>query len=107
MSFESLLIDTCTVRRFTTGAADDYGKLAETWTDHITNEPCRLTPVTNKEIVVGAEVVRADYDLFIGNVDVTEQDRILIGLTTYEILSVMLRKSFSSHHKELLMRTVR
>jgi len=107
MSFTSLLIDTCTVRRFTAGAADDYGKPAETWTDHIPDEPCRLTPVTNKEIVVGAEVVRADYDLFIGNVDVTEQDRILIGLTTYEILSVMLRKSFSSHHLELLLRIVR
>ena len=107
MSFESLLIDTCTVRRFTTGAVDDYGKPAENWADHITDEPCRLTPVTNKEIVVGAEVVRADYDLFIGDVDVTEQDRILIGLTTYEILSVMLRKSFNSHHKELLLRVVR
>jgi len=107
MTFACLLIDTCTVRRFTTGAADDYGKPAENWADHIVDEPCRLTPVTNKEIVVGAEVVRADYDLFIGNVDVTEQDRILIGLTTYEILSVMLRKSFDSHHRELLMRTVR
>jgi len=107
MSFDSLLIDTCTIRRYTEGAADAYGKPAQTWYDHITDEPCRLAAIANREVVVGAEVVIADYDLFIGDVDVTEQDRIVVEEVTYAILSVMLRKSFTSHHKELLMRIVR
>ena len=107
MSFNSLLIDTCTVQRYTEGAVDDYGKPAKTWTNHIDDEPCRLVANPNREIKVGAEVVIADYDLFIGDVDVTEQDRIVIDEITYEIISVLLRKSFSSHHKELLMRVVR
>ena len=107
MSFTSLLIDTCTIQRFTEGAAGDYGIPAKTWTNHIENEKCRLVANPNREIKTGAEVVIADYDLFIGNVDVTEQDRIIIDEITYEIISVILRKSFSSHHKELLMRVVR
>ena len=107
MSFESLLIDTCTVQRFTEGIVDDYGSPAKTWGTHITDEPCRLVANPNREIKVGAEVVIADYDLFIGDVDVTEQDQIIIEDITYEIISVILRKSFSSHHKELLMRVVR
>jgi len=107
MSFNSLLIDTCTVQRYTEGAVDDYGKPAKTWTNHISDEPCRLVANPNREIKVGAEVVIADYDLFIGDVDVTEQDRIVIDEITYEIISVLLRKSINTHHRELLMRTIR
>ena len=107
MSFESLLIETCPVRRFVAGIADDYGKPAKNWADHIIDEPCRLTPIANREVSTGAEVVLANYDLFIGDVDVTEQDRVIVSDITYEILSVMLRKSMDVHHKELLMRTVR
>ena len=107
MSFTSLLIDTCTIQRFTEGSAGDYGVLAKTWTNHIENEPCRLVANPNREITVGAKVVIADYDLFIGDVDVTEQDRIIIEDITYEIISVLRRKSVGVHHKELLLRVVR
>lgn len=108
MSFADLLIDTCTVQRFTAGAADDYGNPARTWADHISDQACRLMVTTGRELKIGAEVVVADYKLFIEDVDITEQDRVIISAITYEILLVIARKdSISEHHKELLMRTVR
>ena len=108
MSYDSLLIQTCTIERYTTGAADDYGQLAKTWADHLTDEPCRLTTSTGREIKVGAEVVIADYKLFLGDVDVTEQDRVVIGSTTYEILLVQnYADGIDDHHKQAWMRAVR
>lgn len=107
MSFNSLLIDTCTVQRFAEGIVDDYGRPEKNWSTHISDEPCRLVANPNREIKVGVEVVIADYDLFIGDVDVTEQDRIIIEDITYEIISALRQKSVGTHHKELLMRTVR
>jgi len=107
MTYACLLIDRCTIRRFTTGVPDDYGKPKQTW-DEIDDQPCRLVNISGREVVVGAEVVIADYKLFLDNVDVTEQDRIIVDDITYEILSVLLRSDgHGSHHKELLMRTVR
>lgn len=110
MSYTSLLKDTCTVRRYTEGAVDDYGIPAKTWADHLT-EDCRLeaAPASGgREIKIGAEVVVADYRLFIGDVDVTEQDRVVIGTDTYEVLLVEAFSDFSSsHHKRCWLRLVR
>ena len=109
MTFTDLLIDTCTVRRFRTGDADDYGKPAQTWYDLASDQSCRLMTTTGREIKIGAEVVIADYKLFIEDTTgITEQDRIVVNDVTYEILLVMARKDgIGTHHKELLMRTVR
>ncbi|MDD4986145.1 MAG: hypothetical protein PHQ43_10230 [Dehalococcoidales bacterium] len=109
MSFASLLINTCTIRRFTAGAVDAYGNSAKAWADHLVDEPCRWSTPSNREVKVGAEVVLADILLFLNDVDVTEQDRIVIGTTTYEILSVVRRQDSvtSSHHRELFLRTVK
>ena len=108
MAFADLLINTCTVRRFTEGAVDDYGVPVKTWADHLTDEACRLTTPSGREIKVGAEVVLADFKIFLGDVDVTEQDRIEIGGISYEVLLVADRQDGSgSHHKECFVRTVR
>jgi len=107
MSYTSLLIDTCTIERFGEGAADAYGKPAITWSDHLT-EACRLQAGVGKELTIGAEVVVADYKLFLGDVDVTEQDRAIVEGVTYQILLVMNRSNgVDDHHKECLMRAVR
>ena len=114
MSFVSLLIDTCTVRRNTPGARDDYGKPTASWADHLTSQACRLQSGIGGvvgfgiEIRVGAEVVIADYKLFIGDVDITEQDRVIVDTITYEVLMVrVLQDSTGIQHKECFMRTVR
>ena len=71
-------------------------------------------PVSGVEVKVGAELVIADYKLFLGDVTITEQDRVNVywGTTDvwvmYEILLVMDRQDCAdSHHKECLLRTVR
>ena len=57
---------------------------------------------------IGAEVVVADYKLFLQDVDVTEQDRAIVEGVTYQILLVMNRSNgVDDHHKECLMRAVR
>ena len=114
MSYLNSFIDICTVQRFTEGAADDYGHPAKIWADYLTGEPCRLVVGSGREINVGAEVVIADYKLFMENVTITEQDRVKVYWGTidawveYEILLVKDRQDGTdSHHKELLLRTVR
>lgn len=108
MSYDSLLINTCTTQRFVEGAADDYGKPSINWGDHVIDTPCRLTPSVGREVKVGAMVVVAEYNLFLGDVDVTERDQVIIDEITYEILLVTNRQNgVDDHHKECLLRTVR
>jgi hypothetical protein len=108
LSYSDLLINTCTVRRFTEGAADAYGNPVKTWADHLTDIACRYSEPKNNEIKVGAEVLIYDLDLFLEDVDVTVQDRVVLDSETYEILGVKDRQNGSGvHHKELAIRTVR
>ena len=109
MSFTSLLINTCTVRRFTAGAIDAYGNPTKTWADHLVDEPCRWSTPKNIEIKVGAEVVLADLQMFFAkDTDITEQDRVVLGTATYEVLSAADRQNgMANHHVEVFLRTVR
>ena len=108
MTYESLLINTCTVQRNTPGVADAYGNQAPGWADHLADESCRLQDGSGREVRIGAEVVIADYKLFLGDVDITEQDQVIIDAITYEVLLVTDKQdSASSHHKECFLRTVR
>jgi len=108
MSYTSLLINTCIVERYTEGAADAYGNPVKMWADHLVDEPCRWQDTTGTELVIDAEVVVADDKLFLGDVDITEQDRVVIGAVTYEIILVTDKQDgLSSHHKECYLRTVR
>ncbi len=112
MSYTSLLIDTCTVQRYSSGVADEYGNSARTWSDNLTSQACRLQSLaarrTSREITIGAEVVIAEYTLFVQDIDVTEQDRIVLGTTTYEVILVTrLQDGIDSHHRECLLKVVR
>ena len=110
MSFTSLLVNTCTVRRFVAGAQDSYGNPAKAWADHLVDEPCRWSTPSNREVKIGAEVVIADLQLFLeADTDITEQDRVVLDSgATYEVLSAADRQNgTSNHHVECLLRTVR
>ncbi len=112
MAYLDLLIQSCTIQRDAIGAADSYGNPAEDWQTHLT-EDCRLQSLTGtraggREVRVGAEVVIADYKLYVNDIDVTEQDRIVLETVTYEILLVKPpQNGVGVHHKELLLRVVR
>ena len=108
MSYTSLLIHTCTTQRFTEAAGDAYGNPVLTWADNQSDIACRLTTASGREIKVGAELVIADYKLFVGDVDIIEQDRIVIDSLTYEVLLV---EEYSDetvgHHKQIWLRISR
>jgi len=118
VSYTSLLINDCTVYRYTTGAADAYGQLTvgATWdaVAALSDIACRIVSAKGKEVVVGAEVVVADYKLFLGDVVLSEQDRVKVYWGTvdawveYEILLVNdIQNGSDSHHKECYLRIVR
>lgn len=108
MSYTDLLIHSCTVRRDVPGATTAYGYKTETFGDHLTSQACRLEAAKGREVKIGADIVIADYVLFMQDIDVTEQDKILLDSVTYEILLVeLMDNGFGGHHKELLLRTNR
>jgi hypothetical protein len=108
MSFDSLLIDTCNIQRFTAGVADDYGHPAKTWPTLHSDEPCRHISGKGREIKIGQEVVVIYDELFVGDIDVTEQDRVILDCTTYQVVAVVFREdSMGSHHKQLYLEIVK
>jgi hypothetical protein len=110
VTYSDLLINTCTIRRFTEGAADSYGHPVKTWAavPALTDIACRYSEPKNNEIKVGAEVLIYDLDLFMNDVDITVQDRVVLSSETYEILGVKDRQNGTGvHHKELAIRTIR
>ena len=102
MSYDSLLIHLCTVKRFGSVSNDGYGNPIKVWVDDSINNPCRLTTSSGREIKVGAEVVVADYKLFVEDtLSITEQDRVEISSILYEILLVQnYSDSGILHHKQ-------
>ena len=116
MSYTSLLINSASVWRKSPGIPDAYGTPDPGWAvvPALSDIPCRIMPVSGVEVKIGAEVVIADYQLFLGDVTVTEQDRVKVYWGTvdawveYEILLVKDRQDGTdSHHKECLLRVVR
>ena len=95
---------------------DDYGNPVVVWVPAtgLGDEPCRLMATKGIELTIGAEVVVANYKLFLGDVTITEQDRIWVyagtikGWALYEILLVEDKQdSADSHHKECYLKSVR
>jgi len=108
MTFDSLLIDTCDVQRYTEGAADDYGHPAKTWATTYDDEPCRHVSGKGREVKIGQEVVIIYDELFIGDIDITEQDRVIIAGLTYQVLSVVFRQDYlGPHHKHCYLEVVK
>lgn len=108
MTFENLLINTCHIQRFTEGAADGYGIPAKTWATIHEDEACRHVFGKGTEIKVGQEVVIVYDELFVGDIDITEQDRVIIECETYQVLAVVSRQDgVGSHHKHCFVEIVR
>ena len=117
MSYTSLLIHLASVYRYPAGGTIDYyGVPAKVFAvvPALGDIPCRIQSAKGREVLVGAEVVIADYKLFLGDVELTEQDKVYVywGTTPawyeYEILMVEDKQDgVNSHHKECYLRIVR
>lgn len=107
MSFADLLIDTCTIQRYTS-TADVYGQHVKTWANLHADEPCRHVSGKGREVKVGADVHLVYDQMFIDDIDVTVQDRVIIDSETYEIIDVIFRQDATGgHHKQCYLEIVR
>lgn len=107
MALADLLIDTCTIRRWTDGGTDDYGNPVKTWADHLVDQPCRLSYPRGRQVQRDTEVIPVEAVLFMEDVDVTEHDKAVVDGTEYEILFVAtLQDNSGDHHKELSLKRV-
>jgi len=119
MAYANLLINWCRVEEDIGGAADGYGGKTEDWQPvaGLEDIACRLMTGAGKELTIGAEVVVADYKLFLDDVVITERNRVYVWTkdpagawvgVTYEILLVKdIQDGVDGHHKELYLRVAR
>ena len=108
MSYADLLINECDIQRFTEdGTYDAYGQPNKTWADIYTDEPCRHVTGKGREIRIGQEVHIVYDQLFVGDLVITVQDRVIIDGDTYQIIDVLFRQDgVSSHHKQAYLERV-
>jgi hypothetical protein len=107
MSFTDLLIDSFDVLRYTS-TPDGYGQPIKSWAVNSSANLGRLTTPRNVEVQRDLEVVIAEKSLHcFDTVDVTEQDRILCGGITYEILSVASYRGSQLDNKTLMLKVVK
>jgi len=108
MAYSDLLINLCDIQSFTeTGAVDAYGQPVKTWATIYTDEPCRHVTGKGREIKVGQEVHIIYDQLFLNDIVVNVQDRVIIGTETYQIVDVLFRQDgIGSHHKEAYLEIV-
>ena len=111
MGITDLFNITCTISRYTEGAQDEVGQPDKTWADHLTDVACRLVAApmgAGREMTIGVRTVVAEYILYLGVIDVTERDEVIIGAITYEILLITAYSAYSdAHHKKVYLRTLR
>jgi len=108
MSFDSLLLNTCKVQHFASGGTDSYGQPIKVWTVLYDNEPCRHVSGKGREVKIGQEVVIIYDELFLNDITIDEQDRVIIDCVTYEVLSVVFRQdNVGGHHKQCYLERVK
>ena len=107
MTFNSLLNNTAMVMRLQLGAADAYGHPVKVWFLHINGTPCRQVYGKGREVLVGAEVIIIYDELFVGDIDITTWDRVIVDSQTYDIVSVVDRTDYgTAHHKQCFLQRV-
>ena len=108
MTFENLLKNRCDIERFTEAAVDDYGIPVKVWAFLYEDEPCRHISGKGREVKVGSEVHIIYDQLFVGDLDVTAQDRVIINGLTYNIIDLVFRQdNQGDHHKQLYLEIVK
>ena len=100
MSFSDFLNKTCTVRRGVPGTVNDYGHPAKPFSDLLTDVPCRLVPLRKgKEFFREKQLVIIMLNLYVDfSIDIIEEDQVVIGVDTYQVLLVS-DAAGHGHHK--------
>jgi len=114
MTYDSLLINECDIQEFTITDTDDYGQHIKDWqikvVDGVSYEdiPCRHVSGKGREVKVGQEVHIIYDELFVGDIDVIVQDRVIIDSETYQVVDVLFAQDgIGAHHKRLFLEIVK
>jgi len=107
MTYQTLLIQNCDIERYSVIGEDDAGWPLQTWTTLHPSIPCRLVFGKGTEIKVGQEVYIVHNELFLEDVDVTTQDRVLLEGDYWNIVDVgHYSDAIGPHHKKLFVQKV-
>jgi len=116
MSYDSLLLHRCKVRRSSSVFSNELGHPILTWADHLTGVHCRYYPVQGGENeTVQLTDVLSGYLLHVRRIDVHEGDRIesitlggtLMDAGPFDVELVKHRAdSVGGHHLELVLKRV-
>lgn len=107
MSYTRLLIDNCAIERYAVTGTDEAGWPLQTWTALHASIPCRLVFGKGTEVKVGQEVWIVHEELYVEDIDVTTQDRVLLNGALWNILDVAhYSDGIGSHHKKLFVQKV-
>ena len=114
MTYTSLLINECDIQEFTITDTDDYGHPVKDWqikvVDGVSYDdiPCRHVSGKGREVRVGQEVHIIYDELYVGDIDVIVQDRVIINLETYQVVDVLFSQDgIGGHHKRLFLEMVK
>jgi len=107
MSFESLLIHTCTIQALTETFNATSKQPVHTWADSVLSVKCRLDQARGMEYRTPAAIYsKATHILYLKNRTLNAKtNRIVIDSNTYNILSVE-QASGMDHHLEVVLERI-
>lgn len=103
MSFDSLLVNTCSVLRRASGGEDDSGHNLASYQAIHTGIACRIYQSTGNEEKVEDELTVAKSTVSMRPISVIEQDYLLINSRAYNVLHVYEVRALANtpHHLQL------
>lgn len=109
MSFEDLLVHVAEIQRFTVASSDAHGNPVKTWTDTYATQACRIGKTNGRQLTNGGQVVLVDQIMYVPDIDITEDDRVIWEGQTYKVLLVdhVADSTTAHHHKEVSLQNLR
>lgn len=103
MSFDALLDKTCAIRRVTT--VNDGPEPSEIWADVATGVKCRISMLRAIELAQLHQTLSITHRLYLPHgTDITNDDRVVLDSTTYEVEMVNTNPGSKQHHVEALIK---
>ena len=109
MSFEDLLVHICDIQRFTVTGSDAHGNPQKTWADTYPAQACRVGKMNGRTLWDGAQLEMIDLMLYVPDIDITEEDRVIWEGQTFKVLLVdhVADSTTNHHHKEVSLQQLK
>jgi len=109
MGFIDLLVHTAEIQRFTVTGSDAHGNPIKTWADTYPAQACRIGKMNGKTLWNGAQLEMVDLVMYVPDIDITEEDRVIWEGQTFKVLLVdhINDSTTTNHHKEVSLQTLK